>query len=248
MSASSCCVKGFEWDGAPTGRVGKLGKNDVYIAGDNPDVAVMIIHDLFGWTFPNLRILADHYAREANVTVYLPDFFGGLVLSFENIIADRFDLLDLPNLMKKNSREIREPEIFECARALRQTHKKVGAIGFCYGGWAVFRLGAKEHQPPLVDCISTGHPTFLTKKDIDEVAVPVQVLAPETDHMYTPELKTYTFETIQKLGLPLDYQYFPGVEHGCLIRGDARHQGEREAMARAKNAAVDWFKQCLFDS
>ncbi|EER41652.1 dienelactone hydrolase [Histoplasma capsulatum var. duboisii H88] len=248
MSASDCCLKGFEWDGTPTGRVGKLGNNDVYIAGDNSDVAVMLIHDLFGWTFPNLRILADHYAREANVTVYLPDFFGGAILSFENIIAGRFDLIDIPNFMKENGREIREPEIFECARALRLSYKKVGAIGFCYGGWAVFRLGAKEHQPRLVDCISMGHPTWLTKKDIDEVAVPLQVLAPETDRMYSPELKLHTFETIQKLGLPLDYHHFPGVEHGCLVRGDARHQGEREAMTRAKNAAVGWFKQCLFDS
>ncbi|OAX79248.1 hypothetical protein ACJ72_06435 [Emergomyces africanus] len=248
MSVSSCCLKGFEWDGTPTGRIGKLSNNDAYIAGDNPDMVVMLIHDLFGWTFPNLRILADHYAREANVTVYLPDFFGGRVLSFEDIIAGRFDQLDIPSFMKQNAREIREPEIFECGKALRQTYKKVGAIGFCYGAWAVFRLGAKEHQPPLVDFISMAHPTFLTKKDIDEVAVPVQVLAAETDRMYPPELKMHTFETIQKLGLPFDYQHFPGVEHGCFIRGDAGRKGEREAMARAKNAAIDWFRHCLFDS
>ncbi|KGQ02047.1 hypothetical protein PAAG_11225 [Paracoccidioides lutzii Pb01] len=109
--------------------------------------------------------------------------------------------------MKNNSREIREPEIFACAKALRQkSYKKVGAIGFCYGGWAVFRLGAKGHQPPLIDCISTGHPMLLTKKDIEEVAVPVQILAPEIDQLYTPEMKQFTCETVRKLGLPLDYQ------------------------------------------
>ncbi|OJD23197.1 hypothetical protein ACJ73_05454 [Blastomyces percursus] len=214
------------------GWVGKLGNNDAYITGDNPDVAVMLIHDLIGWTFPNLRILADHYAREANVAVYLPDFFGGVILSVENVIVNRFDLLDLPNFVKQNGRDMREPEIFECARDLRQTYKKVGAIGFCYGGWAVFRLGAKEHHPPLVDCIVP---------DIDEVAVPVQVLAPENrSHVST--------RTQNKLGLPLDYLHFPGVEHGCFVRGDDRHQEERDAMTRAKNAAVGWFKQCLFDS
>jgi len=59
---------------------------------------------------------------------------------------------------------------------LRAKYKKVGAIGFCYGGWAVYRLGAKEHQPPLVDCVTAGHPSLLIKKDIDEVAVPVSCL------------------------------------------------------------------------
>lgn len=89
-------------------------------------------------------------------------------------------------------------------------------MGFCYGGWAVFRLGAKEHQPPLVDCITAAHPAMLTKKDIDEVAVPVQILAPEMDNLYTAELKTHSLQKIPKLGVPFDYQHFPGVEHGCI--------------------------------
>lgn len=33
----------------------------------------MIIHDLYGWEFPNTRLLADHYADEVNATVYVPD-------------------------------------------------------------------------------------------------------------------------------------------------------------------------------
>lgn len=83
MSVSSCCLKGFEWAGSPSGRTAKLAKNDVYIVVDNPDIAIIIIHDLLGWTFPNVRLLADHYAREANATVYIPDFFGGEVLPME---------------------------------------------------------------------------------------------------------------------------------------------------------------------
>ncbi len=51
----------------------KLANNDTYVTGSNKDVAIMVVHDIFGWTFPNLRLLADHYAQEANATVYLPD-------------------------------------------------------------------------------------------------------------------------------------------------------------------------------
>jgi dienelactone hydrolase len=247
MSYAPCCVKGFKWDGKPTGHITKLSNNNTYITGTNPSKAVLIIHDALGWTFPNVRLLADHYAQEANTTVYVPDFFGGEVLSSEILIHGDWRELDMPSFMKRNSREIREPEIFDCARELRKKYEKVGAVGFCFGGWAVFRLGAKEHQPPLVDCITARHPTLLTKKDIDEVAVPIQVLAPEIDPVYTAELKTHTFETVQKLGVPFDYQFFPGVEHACFTRGDKEKPGELEAMERGKNAAVGWLRQFLGD-
>ncbi|KAH9901807.1 dienelactone hydrolase family protein [Xylariomycetidae sp. FL2044] len=246
MALQTCCLKSFQWDGEPTGRVGKLAANDAYITGDNPDAAVLLVHDALGWTFPNARLLADHYAREAGVTVYLPDFFGGDVLPFDLLLAGRFDLIDMKTFMSKNGREAREPEIFACARALRETYAKVGAIGFCYGGWAVARLGAREHADrPLVDCVSMGHPSLLTEKDVDELAVPVQVLAPEHDAMYSPAMKKYTLETLLRLNIAFDYQHLPGVEHGCLSRGDAKVPGERDAMARAKNAAVAWFVQFL---
>ena len=53
MSISSCCLEGFEWDGAPAGHIGELGNNSAYITGSDdinkPDAAaVMIIHDLLG--------------------------------------------------------------------------------------------------------------------------------------------------------------------------------------------------------
>lgn len=63
--------------------------------------------------------------------------------------------LDLQSFIGRHSKEIRFPEISGCAKALKQDHgfKKVGAIGFCYGGWAVFQLGAKGDSsamgPPM---------------------------------------------------------------------------------------------------
>jgi len=250
MTTSSCCLKAFEWNGTPKGHEGKLANLSCYITSSpdpNPNTAVLFIHDLLGWSFPNSRLLADHYAAETNTTVYAPDFFGGESVDRGHVLAGRFDLIDLKGFITKNSREIREPEIFACAKALKAQHKKVAAVGFCFGGWAVFRLGAKEHQPPLVDCISAGHPSMMVKKDIDEVAVPVQILAPEIDAAFDEELKMHAFTTIMRRGVPFDYQHFPGVEHSCLVRGDEKIKGEREAMARGKNAAVAWFKQFLDD-
>ncbi|KAI0158534.1 putative hydrolase [Pestalotiopsis sp. NC0098] len=245
---SECCVTGFTWDGTPTGRVGKLGSNDTYITGDNPDKAIMIVHDLFGWTFPNLRLLADHYAQEAGATVYLPDFFGGEVVAPEPIIEERFAELDLPAFLTRNSREAREPELFACARALRaRGYRRVGAAGFCYGGWACLRLAAAEHDPPLVDAISIGHPSLTTEADLDGVSpqVPVQILAPEIDAAFPDDMKVYAFKALQRRGVAFDYQHFPGAVHACFVRGDERKAGERAAMIRGKNAAVNWFREHL---
>lgn len=116
-------------------------------------------------------------------------------------------------------------------------------MGICYGGWAVFRLGSKEHSEPLVDCIVVAHPGLLTEKDIDEVNVPVQVLAPEIDPVSPRELKLYVWKTLQETKAALDYQRFPGMEHIFAVRGDLNNPGERAAMLRAKNAALHWMKQ-----
>ncbi|KAH6974598.1 putative endo-1,3-1,4-beta-D-glucanase [Ilyonectria sp. MPI-CAGE-AT-0026] len=241
---AECCLKGFRWDADPKGHETTLAGRSCYVTGSNDTVAIMIIHDLFGWTFRNTRLLADHYAEEVNATVYIPDFFGGEVISVE-ILSDpsQFQKLDIPSFTNRNSKAIREPEIFDCARALRSTYQRLGAIGFCYGGWGVFRLGAKGSQ--LVDCISTAHPTNLTKEEIQNIGVPVQILAPELDPMFTEELKAFSNQTIPTLGVAYDYQFFPGLEHAFAIRGDSRKPSERDGMERAKNAAVLWFRQWL---
>ncbi|KAK3685305.1 dienelactone hydrolase [Podospora appendiculata] len=252
----NCCLKAFEWDGAPTGTETTIPgtAQPAYVTGSNQDAAILVVHDLFGWTFPNNRLLADHYAREVGATVYLPDFFGGEVVPFEPVLAGRFEELDMAGWLARNGRAVREPEIFAYARALRRKYARLGAVGFCYGGWAVFRLGAASSKDveggtrSLVDAVTAGHPSLMTLQDIEELAVPMQMLAPEIDAAYSPEMKAFTFATLQRAGqAPWEYLHFPGVEHGCLVRGDASKEGEREAMTRGKNAVVAWMSQHLFD-
>lgn len=89
--------------------------------------------------------------------------------------------MNLPDFLQPNSKSLRTPEIFEIAKVLRNKHKRIGAIGFCFGGWGAFRLAAKVNTEQLVDCISVAHPTDLTKEEIQKAAVPVQIMAPEFD-------------------------------------------------------------------
>jgi dienelactone hydrolase len=186
----------------------------------------------------------------------------GLVNSFDNkplpadILTTReppLPELNLDTYLTANSREARSPEILACARHLRAQYSKVGAIGYCYGGWAGFHLAsealnsADNTQQPLLDCLVIGHPSLLTEADIDAFSsrVPVQILAPEADAMYTPYLKAKTFRVLLEKGVPFEYRHFPGVEHHCFVRGDPEREGERDAMERGLGAAVGWLGEWL---
>ena len=150
---------------------------------------------------------------------------------------------DLMAFIGRNSKEKRFPEIEAVFKELRKTHKKIGAIGYCWGGWACFQLSAQGDQ--LVDCISTAHPSLATKEEISGIRTPVQILAPETDQMLTPELKEYCNTTIPTLGVDYDYQYFPGLSHGFAARGDPNVPAQKNGLERAKNAAVSFFVNYL---
>ncbi len=144
--------------------------------------------------------------------------------------------------VRRNSKEIRWPEIKAAAITLKSQYSKVAAIGFCYGGWACFKLAA---DPSLIDAISTAHPSALEKSEIDEVKVPVQVLAPENDHAFTEELKRYTLETLPKTGVQWEYVYFPSLQHGFATRGDPSDKKQKDGLERAKRSAVNFFNEFL---
>lgn len=175
--------------------------------------------------------------------------FGGEALPVEALEAGPtgpdWASLDIPGFVGRNSKAIRTDEMFEFVKTLRSQYKRIGVIGFCYGGWAVFQLGAKGNN--LVDCVSTAHPSMLTKDEIDNVGVPIQILAAEHDNAYTQELKDHSNRVIPTLGVPYDYQFFPGVHHAFATRGNLKDEVELKAMSRAKNAAVHWFNQWLHD-
>ncbi|KAL8738327.1 MAG: hypothetical protein Q9181_000870 [Wetmoreana brouardii] len=249
---SSCCVSGFQWNGSPQGTEGRLGNLDAYIAESqnrSKDVAILFIADLFGWTLNNNRLLADHFAKEVDATVFVPDFYDGEVVSEETMndpkTREHFLQNEFGAWAQRNSKENRASAVHEAAQVLKEElgFKKVGAIGYCWGGWAVFQLGAKGKN--LVDCISTAHPSLMTKAEIDNVGVPVQILAPEHDFQFTQELKEHANKTLPALNVAYDYQHFPGLAHGFAVRGDRSDKMQKEGLERAKNAASCWFASQL---
>ncbi|KAF2709395.1 alpha/beta-hydrolase [Pleomassaria siparia CBS 279.74] len=237
------CKSGFSWNGTPTGKETTLAGNKAYVTGTSKSAAILIIHDIFGWTFPNLRLLADHFAKEADATVYLPDYFGGDVVNPE-IMDDpeKRAAFGIPAFIGKNSKDLRFPEMKASAQALKVEFPKVAAIGYCYGGWACFKLGA---DPSLIDAIAVAHPSLVEKSEIDALKVPVQIVAAETDHTFTPELKEYANKVIPGLNVQYEYIYFPGLQHGFAARGNQNNKIEVDGLEKAKRNAVSFFNEFL---
>lgn len=237
------CKTGFSWNGTPKGTETEINGQKAYVAGDSKKAAILIVHDIYGWTFNNARLLADQYAEEVGATVYLPDFFGGDVVDPETLQDPvKRAAFDIPAFIGKHNKTVREPEITAIAQHLKTQFPKVGAIGFCYGGWAVFRLGA---NPAVIDAVSTAHPSLLEPSEIEGLKVPVQILAPETDPTFTPELKELANKVIPTLGVPYEYVYFPKLVHGFATKGDLNDKTQRDGLERAKRSAVNFFKEFL---
>lgn len=177
------------------------------------------------------------------MTVYIPDFFGGETLDAAAIMEGRWHDLDMAGFSARNSRAVREPEIFACAEALRSNgYRKIGSIGFCFGGWAVLRIA----QARLVDAIVCAHPSWATKEDFEGIGTPTLFLAPEHDAMFPDELKVHAFRCmVEGKRAPFEWVHFPGMAHGCLTKGDIETEGGREAMVKGKAAAVRWWGEWL---
>ena len=191
-------------------------------------------------SFPCLYLKPERYRRLTAAVSY-----GGEVLDAKTIMSGNWSSLNMPAFRERNSKENRRGEIFSAARELRTSFTRVGSIGFCFGGWAVFELGAAEFNgagTKLVDCVATAHPSWVTKEEIDALGVPIQIQAPETDPMFRPDLKEYANQVIPTLGVPYEYLYFPGTAHGFATRGDTMDVLSKQAMERSMSAAVYWFK------
>ena len=155
---------------------------------------------------------------------------------------ERQKAFDVSAWIGRNSREKRWPQVTAGAQALKAQYPKVAAIGYCWGGWACLQLGA---DPTLIDAISTAHPALLKEADFDNVKVPVQLLAPEHDNTFTPELKQYSLKALPRTAIQWEYVYFAGYTHGFASRGDPSELSKRPGLERAKRCAVNFFNEFI---
>lgn len=89
-----------------------------------------------------------------------------------------------------------------------------------------------------VEMQSTENPPWLTKSEIKDLGVPVQLMAPDIDPVFTPKLEEFSNRAIPSLGLDYDYLVFPGLEHVFAVRRNRANEAKIKGLGRAKNAAM----------
>ncbi|NXO01858.1 CMBL Carboxymethylenebutenolidase, partial [Rhinopomastus cyanomelas] len=106
------------------------------------DKAVIVIHDIFGWLFPDIRYIVDLIASNGYVAI-CPDFFKGT-----DPWKPTDHWADFADWMKHHDPTKVDREADVVLKYLKEQcgSKKIGIVGFSWGGMAVHHLMLKNPQ------------------------------------------------------------------------------------------------------
>ncbi|RJE20862.1 Dienelactone hydrolase family protein [Aspergillus sclerotialis] len=239
---STCCATGFRHEGTPVGETKKVGNVDTYIVypknNKTPEKAVVFLTDIFG-IYNNSQLLADEFANNGYLTV-IPDLFRGDAITHEAMEGGK---VDLPSWIQNHQTQQVDPIVEAIIKYVREELgvKKVGAVGYCFGGKYVCRF----MKPGKVDVGYTAHPSFVTHEELGGINGPLSIAASEIDQIFTTQLRHESEDTLIKTGQPWQINLFSGVSHGFAVRADLSIPHNKFAKEQAFCQAVVWFNQYL---
>jgi dienelactone hydrolase len=238
------CITGAIHTGRPSGKIETIGDRESYVAGSNESNALLYLTDVFGHKMPNHQLLADTFAAELPLTVYVPDFLEGSEVPLDEEKRKGFDMAKFREF---NSKEKRYPQILAVAKELKSKYEKVFAIGYCWGAWGAFMLGAEEG---ILAGVSVNHPSMLRiPEDLENLKIPALIVAPYTDHQLPPESRAIVERIFDKKAkeekIFSKIAVYPGFTHGFCARGDTGDPFTNDAIEDAKNESVLFFRKCL---
>lgn len=262
---SKCCLSGKVNEGTPTGREEVIGGLNTYVASPkdgSKGKAVVFLVDIFGWNFPNTRLLADSYAR-AGYTAYIPDVHGGdsLPISFLQDVEPPLAVRESQSIVDKaaatakvgttlgpwliSHREaVSKPIIDDFLTTIRQRSdtEKLGVIGFCWGGrYAI--LAAHAHT---IDAAVACHPSLVAiPADFDPVAKPLSLALGDKDSLLGEKEIGQIQEIMQKQECVSEVRVYEDQIHGFALRGDWSSEKDKKAMDDAEKQGLDWFAKYL---
>lgn len=138
------------------------------------------------------------------------------------------------------------PKIKEFLTHLRAdpAHKKVGSVGFCWGGRYSILL-CHGDADPYVDAAVAFHPSFLSiPGEIEKIERPVDIEVGDQDAL----VKASDIETIQGIfhNKPQCHiEVHPDQVHGFSVRGDLSIEKDRKAKEKGnENVLTPQFNLC----
>ncbi|KAK2980457.1 hypothetical protein RJ640_028865 [Escallonia rubra] len=238
MSGPQCCENPPSLDSASgVGSVQEVGGLKTYVTGpQDSKLAILLIHDAFGYEAPLLRKLADKVAA-VGFLVVVPDFLYGDPFDIDNPQFDRQSWIKA-HPMGKGCEDAKKV----IAALKSKGVSAVGAAGFCWGGVIVVKLAK-------FDDIQAGvvlHPGPLTVDEINEVKIPIAILGAEIDNYTSPEqVKQFGEILSARPGVDSFVKIFPGVAHGWAVRYNAEDESAVKSAEEAHVDLLNWLTKTL---
>jgi len=218
-------------------------KSYVAIPSKSNGQGICYIPDAFGLEFINNKLLADDFAR-AGFTTVIPDIFNG-----SPVPSDVFDpgykgeKFDLMAWVGKQKPENVDKMVEDCIEGMKSEYgvKKIGAVGYCFGGRYVVRF-LKDGR---IDAGFGAHISLVEDSEIEAVKGPLSLACAETDNVFGTEKRHTAEGLLAKTGAPYELRLFGATQHGFAVRCDLKDPKQKYAKEAAFNQAVVWFNEWL---
>lgn len=233
------CLSGHLHEGIPQNGVHTLAGAPCYVApGNKADTAVLICTDVFGYDFPNTKLLADEMARTTGITVYVPDILKG-----EAINLNGYDWGKFPEWRSRHGPDVTLPIVEACIAELRTKHgiKKLGIQGYCFGGkYCALVAGAG-----LVEAYGVAHPSFVSVEEFAACKCPAFFACAETDQQFPLPMAEETQKVLEGAGVACEFRRYPGTTHGFAVRGNLEDPVVEKAKTDALQGLSAFFSKYL---
>ncbi|KEF54380.1 esterase/lipase [Exophiala aquamarina CBS 119918] len=246
----ACCYKGVKHEGEAKGEFIQIGDFETYVVypeDKSTEKAILLITDVIGHRFINAQLIADQFAANGYF-VLSPDLFDKDPIPLNR--GDDFDIMQWlqgayhPKKVAHLPPTV-DPIIDACLVELRTKYnaKKIGAVGYCFGGKYVVRHLRPEAGK--IDVGYTAHPSFVDADELKEIKGPLAISAAETDSIFPTEKRHESEVILKETGQPYQINLYSGVEHGFAVRADLNNPVTKYAKESAFIQALQWFEEHL---
>nr|XP_028591665.1 carboxymethylenebutenolidase homolog [Podarcis muralis]XP_028591666.1 carboxymethylenebutenolidase homolog [Podarcis muralis]XP_028591668.1 carboxymethylenebutenolidase homolog [Podarcis muralis] len=206
----------------------------------NTDKAVIVIHDIYGWQFPDTRYIADMVAAKGYITI-CPDFFLGkepwkTTDRWQNF-ADWLKHRD-PTKVDKTA------AIFMKYLKEQYNAMKIGVIGFSWGGMAVHHLMLTNPD------FQAGVSLYGIIRDSESrynLLNPTFFMFGGKDHTISSDQVTLLEGKLAEYcRVPFKVKVYPGQEHGfAQLKPDDMKPENQPYIEEARMDMIDWLNRYI---
>ncbi|KAE9969594.1 hypothetical protein EG327_010560 [Venturia inaequalis] len=208
-----------------------------YPSSKKTDIAVLYLTDIFGLPLVNNRLLGDSLAK-AGYFVVIPDLFKSDAIPSDAL--DPGSTFNMTAWRMRHTVAMADAIVEQTIKTMRSelAVKKIGAVGYCYGGKYVARFLAAGKG---LDAGFTAHPSSVELSEWDAVGYPLSIAYGDLDASNNASARSSAEATFIKGGKTYQTSLYAGAEHGFAVRTNLTDPKKRFAQESAYVQAVRWF-------